>query len=67
MSAFLARHPEGILVVLEGSRLWKAIGLEAGRPARVGELTLLLERVHRIPWPPGDPPPHLDLFRYRVE
>lgn len=67
MSAFLARHPEGILVALEGSRLSKAIELEGGKTARVGELTLLLEGVHRIPWPPGDPPPHLDVFRYRLE
>jgi len=67
MSAFLARYPEGILVALEGSRLSKAIGIEADRTARVGELTLLLERVHRVRWPPGKPPPHLDVFRYRLD
>lgn len=67
MSAFLARYPEGILVALEGSRLSKAIGIEAGTTARVGELTLLLERVHRVAWPPGDPPAHLDVFRYRLD
>ena len=55
------------LVALEGSRFSKAIGLEAGKTARVGELTLLLKRVHRVPWPPGNPPPHLDVFRYRLD
>jgi hypothetical protein len=69
LSAFLVRHPEGILLALEGSRFSKAIGLEAGKRARVGELTLLLDRVHRVPWPPapGNPPPHLDVFRYRLD
>jgi hypothetical protein len=67
MSTFLARYPEGILLALEGSRLSKAIGIGAGETATVGELTLFLERVHRVRWPPGDPPPHLDVFRYRLE
>ncbi len=67
MSTFLARYPEGILLALEGSRLSTAIGIGAGETATVGEFTLLLERVHRVDWPPGDPPPHLDVFRYRLE
>jgi hypothetical protein len=67
MSAFLARYPEGILIALEGSRLSKAIGIGTGETARVGELTLLLERRHRVPWPPGKPPPNLDVFRYRLD
>ena len=67
LSVFLARYPEGILIALEGSRLSKALGIGSGGTARVGELTLRLERVHRVPWPPGDPPPHLDVFRYQLD
>ncbi len=67
LSAFLERYPEGILIALEGSRLWKAIRIDAGRSAKVGELPVLLDRVHRVPWLPGKPPPHLDLFRYRLD
>jgi hypothetical protein len=67
LSAFLTRYPEGILVALEDSRLSKAIGIGAGKTAEVGELTLYLERVHRVPWPPGKPPPNLDVFRYRLD
>jgi hypothetical protein len=66
VSTFLERYPEGILIALEGSRFSNAIGIRDGETARVGELRLLLERVYRVPWPPGDPPPFLDVLRYRL-
>jgi hypothetical protein len=68
-SAFLARYPEGILMALEGSRLWTlaGIGEGGGEVATVGERKLNLERIHTVLWPPGNPPPELVVFRYRVE
>lgn len=69
IASFLARYPEGMLVALENSPLWKAFRINegAGDVARVGEHVLRLERVHQVPWPPGDPPPALFVFRYRLE
>lgn len=65
LSTFLDRYPRGILIALEGSRFSQAIRIRDGISATVGDVPLLLERVHRVRWPPGKPPPHLEIFRYR--
>jgi len=76
ISQFLVDYPSGVLLIIRGSRLAKALRF-SGNEAVVNEKPLQLEKVASFAWPqPGrqtagdsshdDGPQELEIFRYHV-
>jgi hypothetical protein len=70
LSEFLKAYPEGVIVLLTGSRFAKAIGLTAAGQAKIGDRSLALQLVHSVQWPATGEDPNdrsLEIFRYHAE